>query len=71
MGVHTDNLGTEAANLKLSQTRAQTIANYLINRGISPQRLKAVGYGSQYPVAPNVYEADRRFNRRLDFKLIK
>lgn len=71
VGVHTDNLGTEAANLKLSQTRAQTIANYLINRGISPQRLKAVGYGSQYPVAPNVYEADRRFNRRLDFKLIK
>lgn len=71
VGVHTDNLGTAANNLKLSQTRAQTMVNYLINRGINAQRLTAKGYGDVYPVAPNVYEADRRFNRRLDFRIIQ
>lgn len=71
VGVHTDNLGTPANNLKLSQTRAQTVVDYLINRGINTQRVIAKGYGDVYPVAPNVYEADRRFNRRLDFRIVR
>jgi len=68
--VHTDNLGQAANNLKISQSRAQLLVNYLINRGISSKRLSAKGYGGTKPVASNMYERDRRLNRRVDFRLI-
>jgi hypothetical protein len=69
--VHTDNIGQAANNLRTSQSRAQLLANYLINRGISSKRLSAKGYGEVKPVASNMYERDRRLNRRVDFKFIK
>lgn len=69
--VHTDNLGQAANNLRISQSRAQLLANYLINRGISGKRLSAKGYGEVKPVASNMYERDRRLNRRVDFRFIK
>lgn len=68
--VHTDNLGQAANNLKISQTRAQLLVNYLINRGISSKRLTPKGYGGVKPVASNMYERDRRLNRRVDFRII-
>ncbi len=68
--VHTDNLGQAANNLKISQARAQLLVNYLINRGISSKRLTAKGYGGIKPVASNMYERDRRLNRRVDFRII-
>ncbi len=68
--VHTDNTGSAPANLKLSQTRAQLMVNYLINRGISSKRLTAKGYGGVKPVASNMQERDRRQNRRVDFRII-
>lgn len=71
VGVHTDNLGTSADNLRVSQTRAQAMVKYLINRGINGNRLVAKGYGGEMPVASNFFEKDRRLNRRVDFKLIK
>lgn len=70
VGVHTDNLGSVANNLTLSQTRAQLLVNYLINRGINSKRLVAKGFGGSKPVASNIFEKDRRINRRVDFKLI-
>jgi flagellar motor protein MotB len=70
IGVHTDNLGIPANNLTISQTRARVMVNYLINRGINGNRLIAKGYGGVKPVASNIYEKDRKLNRRVDFRLI-
>ena len=71
VGVHTDNQGIQSNNQMLSQMRAQIIANYLINRGISSNRINATGYGGSRPVASNTYQAERRLNRRIDFTIVK
>ena len=68
---HTDNAElTEVTNQKLSQSRAQSILNYMADKGISRNRLKPSGYGSSRPVASNYSEADRKRNRRIDFILL-
>ncbi len=69
--VHTDNQGVPGALQTLSQTRAQVIVNYLINRGVSASRLTPHGYGSTRPVASNADWLDRRLNRRVEFTIIK
>ncbi len=73
---HTDSKGSDKYNEKLSQQRAESVVNYLISKGIKPERLKAKGYGESKPVAPNE-NADgsdnpegRAMNRRTDFKII-
>jgi len=70
IGVHTDNQGTASALDRLSQTRAQVIVNYLINRGIASGRLVPRGYGSARPVASNASWLDRRLNRRVEFTIV-
>ncbi len=67
VGIYTDNSGSAAKNLRLSQIRAQAMVNYLINRGINTKRLIAKGYGSTKPLASNMSEKDRKLNRRVDF----
>ena len=67
---HTDNTGTAAANLRISQSRAQQMVNYLINRGVNVKRLAAKGYGSARPVGTNTNEEGRKLNRRIDFRII-
>jgi len=71
VGVHTDNQGTPASLQSLSQTRAQVIVNYLINRGVASNRLTPRGYGSTRPIAPNATWLDRRLNRRVEFSVIR
>ncbi len=71
IGVHTDNQGVAGTLERLSQTRAQVIVNYLINRGVSASRLTAKGYGGTRPVAPNTGWLERRQNRRVEFLVIK
>ncbi len=71
VGIHTDNTGSAATNLRLSQTRAQVMVSYLINRGINSTRLVAKGYGEAKPVASNMLDSERRLNRRIDLKLIE
>ena len=71
IGVHTDNQGVPGTLERLSQTRAQTIVDYLVNRGVAGSRLTARGYGSGRPVAPNTTWLDRRLNRRVEFTIIK
>jgi outer membrane protein OmpA-like peptidoglycan-associated protein len=66
---HTDNVGTDAHNLKLSQDRANTIRNYLIGKGIKATRLTAKGYGATMPVADNSSEEGRRLNRRTEVRI--
>src|SRR5258706_5794056 len=61
---HTDNIGSDAHNLKLSQDRANTIRNYLTGKGIKAIRLTAKGYGATEPVADNSTEEGRQLNRR-------
>lgn len=63
---HTDNRGTATYNLQLSRARAQAIADALIARGVSTQRLSVVGYGESRPLASNETEAGRRQNRRVE-----
>jgi OOP family OmpA-OmpF porin len=64
---HTDNVGTEEHNLKLSRERAQSVVDYLVeNRHIDRTRLTAVGYGMSRPIADNSTEAGKRQNRRVD-----
>lgn len=65
---HTDKIGNDAINLKLSEARANTCMTYLISKGISSERLKEVGYGSARPVSDNDSEEGRSKNRRVEFK---
>lgn len=71
IGVHTDNQGVAGTLARLSQTRAQVIVNYLINRGVNASRLTPKGYGGSRPVAPNTGWLERRQNRRVEFTVIK
>ncbi len=64
---HTDNVGGREANLKLSDKRAQAVADYLIGRGYPDYRLSAIGYGSDKPAANNETPEGRARNRRIEF----
>ncbi|WP_338868900.1 kelch repeat-containing protein [Myxococcus stipitatus] len=64
---HTDNTGPETLNRELSQSRAEAVRSYLIQRGIDGSRLEARGYGPSRPVASNDTPEGRSENRRVDF----
>ncbi|MCK6515154.1 OmpA family protein [Myxococcota bacterium] len=68
---HTDDQGADLNNLKLSQGRAEEVRNYLIQRGVSPERLVAAGFGEGQPVASNKTEDGRATNRRVEFIVLK
>lgn len=68
---HTDSIGTDAYNLKLSRERAGAVKSFLIGRGISPTRLKAEGYGESRPVASNDTDDGRAMNRRVEFHVTR
>lgn len=70
---HTDGSGDPAANLKLSQERADAIKQYIMEKGsIDESRIEAVGYGNQKPIIQQeVSESDRKINRRVEFELIR
>jgi OmpA-OmpF porin, OOP family len=65
---HTDNTGTAKYNLWLSQKRAESAMNYLVDKGIDPGRLTAKGYGFEQPVASNDTPEGRAKNRRVEFR---
>ena len=76
IGSHTDSKGTEKYNQHLSQKRAQSVVNYLVEKGVNKKRLAAKGYGESKPIKPNIL-ADgsdnpkgRARNRRTAFKVI-
>jgi OmpA-OmpF porin, OOP family len=66
---HTDGRGREDTNRELSQKRAESVRAYLISRGISPERVAAVGYGMDRPVDTNRTQAGRAANRRVELKI--
>jgi OOP family OmpA-OmpF porin len=63
---HTDEVGTDADNMRLSQRRAESVVSYLVSHGIARSRLQAVGYGETRPIADNRTEIGRRLNRRIN-----
>ena len=69
IGGHTDNMGTAEYNQDLSMRRAESVVNYLVGKGVAGNRLTAVGYGKDHPVATNDTEEGRHQNRRIEFKV--
>lgn len=76
LSAHTDNVGNDAYNQRLSEARARACVAYLISKGIAKDRLQAKGYGSSQPVAPNTNDdgsdnpEGRQRNRRTEFKVL-
>jgi cytochrome c oxidase subunit 2 len=67
---HTDSTGDADANQVLSQSRATTVFNYLVDKGIEVGRLNAVGYGQNSPIDSNDTEEGRANNRRTEFRIL-
>ena len=67
---HSDNIGSYAYNLKLSEQRAKAVVDYLVGLGIDAARLEYAGYASSQPVANNDTEEGRAQNRRVEFKIL-
>ena len=63
---HTDNVGTAEANKILSQNRASSVMTALVNEGVAPARMEAVGFGQERPIADNRSEEGRAKNRRVE-----
>ncbi len=66
---HTDSIGSDAYNDRLSLNRASSVVNYMIRQGISPSRLSYEGFGERYPIESNGTEYGRHINRRVEFEL--
>lgn len=67
---HTDSVGSDSSNMRLSEARANSVRTYLISRGIQPNRLIARGYGESMPVASNATRDGRQLNRRIEFRVL-
>lgn len=68
---HTDNRGSRAINVDLSQRRARAVMDYLIGKGVERKRLSAKGFGFERPIATNDTALGRAKNRRVEFRLVK
>ncbi|MEM6723485.1 MAG: OmpA family protein [Bacteroidota bacterium] len=71
IGGHTDDVGEEVDNLKLSQNRAKAVNDYLVEAGISPYRLEFKGFGETQPIAENTSPEGRAKNRRTTFEILR
>lgn len=68
---HTDSVGNDASNLKLSQRRADSVMAALLKRGIDPGRMEALGFGETKPIASNSTAAGKAENRRTEFNIVE
>jgi OOP family OmpA-OmpF porin len=66
---HTDYVGSDAANMKLSKDRAESVKSYLVSQGANSSRIEAIGYGESQPIATNKTAKGRQDNRRVEFTL--
>ncbi len=67
---YTDGVGSARYNKKLSEKRAQSVVDYLVNKGVERSSLKIVGYGEENPIATNKTVEGRSMNRRVEIKLL-
>ncbi|NGX15299.1 OmpA family protein [Wenzhouxiangella sp. XN24] len=68
---HTDSVGNATYNMNLSERRAQSVVDFLVDRGIDRDRMTARGYGQNEPIADNATEAGRAMNRRVELRIIE
>ncbi|GIV40268.1 MAG: hypothetical protein KatS3mg033_2068 [Thermonema sp.] len=68
---HTDNVGSTGYNQRLSLMRAATVRDYLVSKGVAPQRMEVKGWGMERPIAPNTTEEGRALNRRVEFTILE
>lgn len=71
IGGHTDDQGTDEYNDRLSESRAKSVCDYLVEKGVPADRLRYKGYGKRVPIADNRTEEGRAENRRTEFKIIR
>ena len=69
VGGHTDSIGSDEYNIRLSLNRAASVVNYIISNGISAERLSYEGFGERYPIESNGTDYGRHINRRVEFEL--
>ena len=67
---HTDSIGTDAVNNRISRERAEAVAAYLSAQGVQRERIETLGAGKAYPIADNNTEAGRAQNRRVEIRVI-
>ena len=67
---HTDSVGSDAVNQRLSGQRGNSVSNYLIGRGLQRERFEIIGAGKQYPIADNATEQGRSLNRRVEIRVV-
>ena len=67
---HTDSVGSDAVNQRLSEERANAVAQYLTAQGVQRERMETMGAGKRYPIADNSTDAGRAQNRRVEIRLI-
>lgn len=70
LSAHTDDIGADAYNFKLSDQRAAAVAEYLVTKGIGKSRIISKGYGKTQPLVPNTSDENRAKNRRVELKVI-
>ena len=70
IGGHTDGIGSQEYNQKLSEQRAKAVYNYFVEHGVNKSRLSYKGYGKMEPIADNSTDAGRQQNRRVELKII-
>ncbi len=68
---YTDNTGSKSLNKKLSQKRAESVMNWLVNHGADKDKITAIGMGPDNPIAPNNTPEGRMKNRRIEFVRVK
>jgi len=66
---HTDTVGGRESNRHLSEQRARSVVNYLVQHGVTAVRIDSSGHGDSRPIAPNDTETNRAKNRRIEFKV--
>ena len=67
---HTDSVGGDAVNQRLSEQRAASVGNYLIGQGLVRERFEIIGMGKNYPIADNNTDAGRALNRRVEIRVL-
>ena len=65
---HTDNIGSNAANIMLGLDRARVVRDYLVSQGVTPDRIRVTSSGEDQPIAPNTTAIGRQQNRRIIIK---
>jgi outer membrane protein OmpA-like peptidoglycan-associated protein len=71
MAGHTDNIGSDDANLTLSADRSKAVKDYIVSKGITENRITSNGFGESKPIASNETDDGRQLNRRVEFTILK